>query len=168
MQYYKILNMKKLLFSLIALALVFSCAGPETSPVQAEMEAYAKAHIDNPGSYKFDHMGVEKEYKYVNDLFSYRQGLEEQAAKASESDKAAYEAEIAKVDELFGEVGYEVACNEYSLYFWYLGSPSGKLKLQGVVVARYDSDGNLIEMTMDPSSLPTYPALRMLKDQGKL
>ena len=88
--------MKKLLFTLMALALVFSCESP--SSVQAEMEAYAKAHIATPDSFKFDHMGVEKEYKYVNDLYTYRQGLEEQAAKASGSVKAEYEAEIAKVD----------------------------------------------------------------------
>ena len=49
-----------------------------------------------------------------------------------------------------------------------MAGPSGKLKTQGVVLARYDADGNLMEMTMDPSSLPTYPALRMLKDQGLL
>ena len=158
--------MKKLLFTLMALALVFSCESP--SPVQAEMEAYAKAHIATPDSFKFDHMGVEKEYKYVNDLYTYRQGLEEQAAKASESVKAEYEAEIAKVDDLFAEVGYDVACYEYKMYFWYMAGPSGKLKTQGVVLARYDTEGNLLEITMDPSSLPTYPALRMLKDQGKL
>lgn len=158
--------MKKLLFTLMALALVFSCESP--SPVQAEMEAYAKAHIANPDSYKFDYMGVEKEYKYVNDLYSYRQGLEEQAAKASGSVKAEYEAEIANVDDLFAEVGYDVACYEYKMYFWYMAGPSGKLKTQGVVLARYDTEGNLLGITMDPSSLPTYPALRMLKDQGKL
>ena len=158
--------MKKLLFTLMALALVFSCES--ASPVQAEMEAYAKAHIATPDSFKFDYMGVEKEYKYVNDLYTYRQGLEEQAAKASGSVKAEYEAEIAKVDALFPEVGYEVACYEYKMYFWYMAGPSGKLKTQGVVLARYDTEGNLLEITMDPSSLPTYPALRMLKDQGKL
>ena len=158
--------MKKLFLILMALALVCSCQNP--TPVQLEMEAYAKAHIANPDSYKFDYMGVEKEYKYVNDLYTYRQGLEEQAAKASGANKAAYEAEIAKVDALFPEVGYEVACYEYSLYFWYMAGPSGKLETQGVGLARYDADGNLMEMTMDPSSLPTYPALRMLKDQGLL
>lgn len=158
--------MKKLFLILMALALVFSCESP--SPLQAEMEAYAKEHIANPDSFKFDHMGVEKEYKYVNDLYSYRQGLEEQAARATGDLKAEYEAEIAKVDDLFAEVGYDVACYEYKMYFWYMAGPSGKLKTQGVVLARYDADGNLMEMTMDPSSLPTYPALRMLKDQGLL
>ena len=158
--------MKKLLFTLMALALVFSCES--ASPVQAEMEAYAKAHIATPDSFKFDYMGVEKEYKYVNDLYSYRQGLEEQAARATGDLKAEYEAEIAKVDDLLAEVGYDVACYEYKMYFWYMAGPSGKLKTQGVVLARYDTEGNLLEITMDPSSLPTYPALRMLKDQGKL
>ena len=84
--------MKKLFLILMALALVCSCQNP--TPVQLEMEAYAKAHIANPDSYKFDYMGVEKEYKYVNDLYTYRQGLEEQAAKASGANKAAYEAEM--------------------------------------------------------------------------
>ena len=79
--------MKKLFLILMALALVCSCQNP--TPVQLEMEAYAKAHIANPDSYKFDYMGVEKEYKYVNDLYTYRQGLEEQAAKASGANKAA-------------------------------------------------------------------------------
>ena len=74
--------MKKLFLILMALALVCSCQNP--TPVQLEMEAYAKAHIANPDSYKFDYMGVEKEYKYVNDLYTYRQGLEEQAAKGSD------------------------------------------------------------------------------------
>lgn len=158
--------MKKFLFLLVASALIFSCENP--SFVQTEMEAYAKSHIDNPGSYKFDHMGVEREYKFANDLYAYRKGLEEQAAKASGETKEAYEAAIEKVDELMDEIGYEIAYWEYSMYFWYLGGESGNLKLQGVVVARYDYDGNLMDMTMDPSSLPTYPALRLLKDQGLL
>ena len=157
--------MKKLLFTLMALALVFACDGPK-DPIRAEMEAYAKAHIATPDTYKFNYMGIEKEYKYVNELYTLRKGLEEQMAKAA--DKAAYQDQIDKIDALFPEVGYDVACYEYSLYFWYMGGQTGKMKLEGVVLARYDADGKLLEMTMDPSSLPTYPALQMLRDQGKL
>lgn len=157
--------MKKLLFTLMAaLVLVFSCENP--SPIQAQMEAYAKAHIANPDTYKFGYMGIEKEYKYVNELYTLRKGLEEQMAKAE--DKASYQAEIDKIDELFPEVGYDVACYEYSLYFWYKGGQTGNMKLEGVVIARYDAEGNLMVMTMDPDSLPTYPTLQMLRDQGKL
>ena len=40
--------------------------------------------------------------------------------------------------------------------------------MQGVVVARYDADRNLIVMTMNPDTLPAEPALQMLRDKGYL
>jgi hypothetical protein len=36
------------------------------------------------------------------------------------------------------------------------------------VIGRFSADGRLLEATKDPDSLPTYPALQMLKDQGRL
>ena len=160
--------MKKLLsFAAVlsaVLLLAFSCSEPD--PVRDAMEAYAKANIDNPDSYKFNYMGIEKEYTYFNDLAQYMQGLEK--LKAQAKDKAPYEAELEKAHELVKELGTQVACREYSLYFWCMGGQSGTLKLERVVLARYDADGKLMAMTMDPGSLPTYPALQMLKDQGRL
>ena len=35
------------------------------------------------------------------------------------------------------------------------------------MIGRFSADGRLLEATMDPDSLPTYPALQMLKDQGR-
>lgn len=164
MQFYNTYNMKRIVYLFALLALMVSCEEPD--PHRAAMEQYAKEHIATPDTYKFNYMGIEKEYKYVNELYTLRKGLEEQMAKAA--DKAAYQDQIDKIDALFPEVGYDVACYEYSLYFWYMGGQTGKMKLEGVVLARYDADGNLLVMTMDPDSLPTYPALQMLRDQGKL
>ena len=42
------------------------------------------------------------------------------------------------------------------------------MRMSGVVVARYDTDGNLMLMTMRPDTLQRYAALQMLKDQGIL
>lgn len=155
--------MKKIVLAIMALTLMVSCA-PKKSFVQEQMEAYAKSHISNPESFKFSYMGIEKEYRYINDLYTYRKGLEKQAEKAA--DKAPWEAEMAKVDRLFDEFADNpVACYEYSLYFKCIENDT---PVERVVLSRYDADSELLVMTLDPDSLPTYPALQMLRDQGKL
>ena len=157
--------MKKILFCLSFLALVMACNQP-ADPIREAMEKYAKENIDNPESYKFNYMGIEKEYTYFNDLAQYMDGLEKLKAKAP--DPAPYEEELEKAHQLVVKYGTQVACREYSLYFWCMGGQTGKMKFERVVVARYDADGKVMEMTLDPQSLPTYPALRILKEQGEL
>ena len=156
--------MKKIFVLLATLALALSCGQPD--PIRDAMEKYAKDHVEDPGSYKFEYMGVVREYTYLSDLMQYQAGIEKLAAKAA--DKGPYEAELEKVQGLLDEYGIEVACREYTLYFYTLGGSSGKMRIPGVVLARYDADGKLMMMTMDPDSLPTYPALQILKDRGEL
>lgn len=156
--------MKKLFVFFAALVLALSCTQPD--PIRDAMEKYAKENCENPGTYKFEYMGIVREYTYLADLMQYQDGIEKLAAKAA--DKAPYEAELEKVQGLLDEYGIEVGCREYSLYFYTLGGSSGKMRLPGVVLARYDADGKLMMMTMDPDSLPTYPALQILKDRGEL
>ena len=64
------------------------------------------------------------------------------------------------------KVGYDIAYYQESLHFWYKGGEKGTMRLPGVVVARYDTDGKLMLMTMRPDTLQRYAALQMLKDQG--
>lgn len=156
--------MKKLFVFFAALVLALSCTQPD--PIRDAMEKYAKDHVEDPETYHFEYMGIVREYTYLSDLMQYQAGIEKLAAKAA--DKAPYEAELEKVQALLDEYGIEVACREHTLYFYTLGGSSGKMRLPGVVLARYDADGKLMMMTMDPDTLPTYPALQILKDRGEL
>ena len=156
--------MKHFLTSLLAVALCVACQ--PANPIRDAMEQYAKEHIENPDTFKYEYMGIEKEYTYFNDLVQYRLGLQKLAEKAE--DKSEYLAEDDRIQPLFEKYGTQVACREYSLYFHTLGGSSGKMQFPGVVLARYDADGKLMEMTLDPDSLPTYPALQMLRDRGEL
>ena len=163
-------NFKWWYWVIIAVALAYfmgACTEEKRSPYCDAMEEYAKANIPNPDTYEFDYEGIEKEYKYVNELVDYRLKLEKMALEAG-ADTAAIHAEDDRIQDAFDEVGYDVACYEYSLHFWYKGGENGTMRLPGVVVARYDSDGNLMIMTMRPDTLQTYPALQMLRDKGLL
>lgn len=159
--------MKKIICLIAAFTLLCACNTEEPNPYRDAMEQFAKESIPNPDSYEFDYMGVEKEYKYVNDIVVYREGLMKEAKKPG-ADSIAFKEADDKLQEAFEKVGYGVACREYSLHFWYKGGQEGTMRLSGVVVARYDEEGNLMVMTMRPDTLPTYPALRILRDKGLL
>ena len=155
--------MKRILFLLCALPLLFACQPAD--PVREALEEYAKTHMENPSSYKFANMSMRHNYTYMEDLITYKVGIEGLMAKAV--DKAPYEAELEKVDDLLFDLGNEVACFDQTLYFWF--TPEGSsAKFQQFVVGRFTADGAVIALTMDPDSLPTYPALQMLKDRGDL
>lgn len=144
-----------------------ACEYEVKSPYRQAMEEYAKANIPNPESYEFDYEGIEKEYRYVNSLAEYRRQLEKMA-KQPGADTAAIYQEDERIQKAFDEVGYDVACYEYSLHFWYKGGENGTMRLPGTVVARYDADGKLMVMTMNPNELPADPALHILREKGKL
>ena len=155
--------MKKFLFLLCALPLLFACSSPD--PVREALEEYAKAHMENPSSYKFGYMSMPHNYTFMEDLITYKVGIEGLMAKAA--DKAPYEAEIEKVDDLLFELGKEVACFDQTLYFWF--TPEGSsAKFEKFVIGRFTPDGEVMEITMNPDDLPTYPALQILKDRGDL
>ena len=155
--------MKKFLFLLCALPLLFACQPAD--PVREALEEYAKTHMENPSSYKFASMSMKHNYTFMEDLITYKVGIEGLMEKAV--NKAPYEEELEKVDDLLFELGNEVACFDQTLYFWF--TPEGSsAKFQQFVVGRFTPDGEVIELTMDPESLPTYPALQILKDRGDL
>lgn len=155
--------MKKALILLSALSLLFACQPAD--PVRDALEQYAKEHMENPSSYKFANMSMRHEYTFMEDLINYKVGIEGLMAKAA--DKAPYEAEIEKVENLLFDLGREVACFDQTLYFWF--TPEGSsAKFQQFVIGRFTPDGDVIAITMDPDSLPTYPAIQMLKDRGDL
>ena len=162
--------MRKLVFLFAVLALMSACNKQEEErifPHRQAMEDYAKAHIPNPETYEFDYEAIEKEYKYVNELVEMRLQLQRQAQNPDADTTGMYETDE-KIQRAFEAVGYDVACYEFAIHFWYMGGDDGKMRLPGVVTARYDADGNLMVMTMDPNELPTYPALNMLKEKGLL
>ena len=154
--------MKNLILCLSALVLLCAC-GPQ-DPDRAALEPYAKEHMDNPESYEFASMSMPHKYTYMEDLIVYMNGIKGLREKAS--DKAPYDAELEKIDDLLFEVGNEIACYDRTLYFWVKTETGGKF--QDFVIGRFSADGRLLEVTKDSDTLPTYPALQMLKDQGKL
>ena len=155
--------MKKIILFLSALALFAACEQPDSD--RDALEPYAKEHMENPASYEFGYMSMPHNYTYMEDLITYKVGV--QGLREIATDKAPYDAELEKIDDLLIEVGNEVACYDRTLYYWYHPEDSN-LKLEGCVIGRFSADGRLLEATQDPDSLPTYPALQMLKDQGKL
>ena len=154
--------MKRFLFFLSAVIMLAACAPKDTD--RAALEPYAKAHMENPDSYQFASMSMPRNHTYMEDLITYKVGIEGLREKAV--DKAPYDAELEKIDDLLFEVGREVACYDRTLYFWFQ-SETGT-KFQDFVIGRFSADGRLLEATKDSESLTTYPALQMLKEQGRL
>ena len=159
--------MKKIFYLIAVFALLCGCNSEEPNPYRDDLEQFAKENIPNPDSYEFDYMGLEKEYQYWTALADYRVRLQKEAEKPG-ADTAAIRIADDKIQEAFEAVKYSVACYEESLHFWYKGGQEGTMRIPGVVVARYDADRNLIVMTLNPDTLPTNPALRMLRDRGYL
>ena len=147
-----------------ALSLLVACQPKD--PVRIALEQYAKEHMENPSTYEFANMSMRHNYTYLEDLVTYKVGLEGLAAKAD--DKTPYEKEIEKVEDLMFDLGNEVACFDQTLYYWFKGGSSGQMKLQSFVIGRFTPDGEVITITTDSKTLPTYPALQILKDRGGL
>ena len=154
--------MKKVILLLSALLLLAAC-GPKDTDREA-LEPYAKSYVKAPDTYEFASMSMPHKYTYMEALIVYMTGIKGLREKAA--DKAPYDAELEKIDDLLLEVGNEVACYDRTLYYWIKTETGGKF--QDFVVGRFSADGRLLEATKDPDSLPTYPALQMLKDQGLL
>lgn len=159
--------MKKIFYFIAVLALMCACNSEEENPYRAEMEEYAKKHIPTPETYEFDHMGFEEEHKYINELVDLRLKIQKEMEKPG-ADVEGYQELDDKIQNAIDKVGYDIAYRQQSLYFWYKGGQEGTMRLSGVVVARYDTDGKLMMITMRPDTLQTYPALQMLKDKGLL
>ena len=162
-----LLLMKKIIYFIAFFALLCACNKEQPSPYRDVLEQFAKENISNPDSYEFDYMGIEKEYQYWTALSDYRIRLEKEAQKPGADTAAIREADD-RIQQAFEKVGYSVACYEYSLHFWYKGGQDGTMRMSGVAVARYDAEGNLMVMTLRPDTLPTYPALQILKEKGLL
>jgi hypothetical protein len=156
--------MKRFLLIFAAVALFAACQPQD--PDRAPLEQYAKEHMENPASYEFANLSMRRDHTFLADLVSYKAGLEKLAAQAA--DPAPYREAIAKAEDLMAEFGTQVACYDRTLYFWFLGGSSGQMKLQQFVIGRFSPDGQLLEASMDPDEFTTYPALQILKDQGRL
>ena len=156
--------MRNVLTLLCALTLLASCQPKD--PARIALEQYAKEHMENPSTYEFASMSIPHKFTYLEDLVTYKVGLEGLAAKAA--DKTPYEKEIDKVEDLMFELGNEVACYDQTLYYWFKGGSSGQMKLQSFVIGRFTPEGEVIAITTDSGTLPTYPALQILKDRGLL
>ena len=130
------------------------------------MEEYAKSHIDDPASYKFEELGIEKKYTYTNDMVNYRLDLQREM-KEPGADIEALTAEDDLLQPLFDKYKYQLACSEYLLFFTYKPGGSGP-RVEARVVSRYDANDKLMAITMDPTTLHTSPALHMLVERGEL
>lgn len=82
-------------------------------------------------------------------------------------DMDALRAEDNQLQVLIDEVGFAKVCNEYHLLFWCKDPATGE-KQQRAVKARYDMNDKLIGIVMTPDSFRENPAVRMLKDKGRL
>lgn len=151
--------MKKLLLALSVILTTVGCAPQD--PERAAMEEYAKTHIENPKSYKFGSMSPVRAYRAIEDLLAYKKIL---AAKTADSE--AFRQEVGKVDQLIAEYGIQTLCRQRVLHFW-CRSDTG-LKLERMVFAQFDSEGNVLAMSMTEDDMITYPALKVLKDRGLL
>ena len=157
--------MKKIFYFIAALALMCACNSEKENPYRAEMEVYAKKNIPNPETYEYDYMGFEEEHQYISELVDLRLKIQKQMEKPG-ADVEGYQELDDKIQNAIDKVGYDIAYYQESLHFWYKGGEKGTMRLPGVVVARYDTDGKLMLMTMRPDTLQRYAALQMLKDQG--
>ena len=158
--------MKKFFFCLMGLVLICACESNTEGMPREALEQYAKAHIEDPESYQFDEIHLEFEYTYNTPLVEYRLKL----LKYSEQpgvDMDALRAEDDQLQVLIDEFGYAKFCNEYHLWFWCKDPATGK-KQRRAVKARYDMEGNLMGIVITPDSFPENPAVRMLKDKGRL
>ncbi len=159
--------MKKIFYFMAILALLGACHEDKPSPYREAMENFAKANIPNPDSYEFEYEPFEKEYRYVSPLYEHRKYLHELAEQPGTDLDSIKEADN-KLQEAFDKYRNDVACYEYSINFTYKGGENGDERINGVVVARYDSNMKLMYMTMRPDTVPANPALQILREEGWL
>lgn len=158
--------MKKYFLWLMGLVLICACESAPDDPHREALEQYAKSHIEDPESYKFDEIHLEFEYTYNTPLVEYRLKLQKYAEQPG-VDLEALRAEDDQLQVLFDEFGFDKMCNEYHLWFWCKDPVTGE-KQHRAVKARYDMNDKLMEIVITPDSFSENPAVRMLKDQGRL
>ena len=158
--------MNKFFFCLMGLVLICSCASEPDDPHREALEQYAKSHIEDPESYQFDEIHLQFEYTYNTPLVEYRLKMQDYVEQPG-VDLDALRAEDNQFQVLIDELGYAKVCNEYHLWFWCKDPATGE-KQQRAVKARYDMDDNLIGIVITPDSFSENPAVRMLKDKGRL
>jgi hypothetical protein len=158
--------MNKFFFCLMGLVLICSCASEPDDPHREALEQYAKSHIEDPESYQFDEIHLQFEYTYNTPLVEYRLKMQDYVEQPG-VDLDALRAEDNQLQVLIDELGYAKVCNEYHLWFWCKDPATGE-KQQRAVKARYDMDDNLIGIVITPDSFSENPAVRMLKDKGRL
>lgn len=157
--------MKKHLFwAVLAVFCLTSCNFGPTDPIQAEMEEYAKQHMEvfAPETYEFGNMGVANPHRYYEELEMYKAGLE----KRYDKDPEFCEKEYKRIKALEDAHGVEVACTEYVLHYWAKTEHGTKIPL--MVFAIYDNEGNQLWIGSKREDLPAYPALNMLRNNGEL
>lgn len=150
----------------MGLVLICSCASEPDDPHREALEQYAKSHIEDPESYQFDEIHLQFEYTYNTPLVEYRLKMQDYVEQPG-VDLDALRAEDNQLQALIDELGYAKVCNEYHLWFWCKDPATGE-KQQRAVKARYDMDDNLIGIVITPDSFSENPAVRMLKDKGRL
>ena len=150
----------------MGLVLICSCASEPDDPHREALEQYAKSHIEDPESYQFDEIHLQFEYTYNTPLVEYRLKMQDYVEQPG-VDLDALRAEDNQLQVLIDELGYAKVCNEYHLWFWCKDPATGE-KQQRAVKARYDMDDNLIGIVITPDSFSENPAVRMLKDKGRL
>lgn len=158
--------MNKFFLGLMGLVLICACASEPDDPHREALEQYAKSHIEDPESYQFDELRLVFEYTYNTPLVEYRLKMDEYVEQPG-VDLDALRAEDNQLQALIDEVGFAKVCNEYHLWFWCKDPATGE-KQQRAVKARYDMNDKLIGIVMTPDSFRENPAVRMLKDKGRL
>lgn len=151
--------MKKSLLVLSVILTTVGCAPKD--PDRAAMEQYAKAHIENPKSYKFNYMAPVREYKAIEDLKAYRQLLARKQDLPED-----FRQEIEKVDQLIADYGFQTVCLQKVLHFWCEGETG--LKLEKMVFAQFDTEGHVLAMSLFETDMILHPALQVLKEKGLL
>lgn len=151
--------------SLLLLMCLVSCGLDQpVDPIRAEMEQYAKAHMEtfSPDTYEFESMRSVRQYKYVDDLECYRTGLQQRC----DQDREFCDKEFKKINSLEHLYGNEVACTEFVFNYWAKTETGTKIPL--MVFSIYDASGTQLFISTKREQLPSYPALQILKNKGEL
>ena len=116
----------------------------------------------NPKKIEHVGVGIVKSIWFADELKEYAKGLEENKDKNPE----AFQAEIDKANELAKKYRDEKAGTEWEFQLYYKDERGYQTNENVWMIV--DNEENILYISMSRDELPTFPALKMLKDMGEL
>lgn len=154
--------MKRYLF-LFIVALFTLCSCNDGTKLSEAARKYGKEHMKgNPKKIEHVGVGIVKSIWFADELKEYAKGLEENKDKNPE----AFQAEIDKANELAKKYRDEKAGTEWEFQLYYKDERGYQTNENVWMIV--DNEENILYISMSRDELPTFPALKMLKDMGEL